>query len=74
LEHFGRGMILQGSAFFLISYLLAFFSYRYFEKPIINSRNYFHASMELKVVLFAGMGLMAMISAIMLIPTMKFMG
>lgn len=71
LEYFGAGVVWQGVFYLIVSFLLAFLSYRFFEKPVLGFRRHVMAFERLRVLLFAVLGLMILVCVVSLIPTLK---
>jgi peptidoglycan/LPS O-acetylase OafA/YrhL len=71
MQYLGRGVWMQGLVYFVVSFVLAILSFKYFERPMLNLRTRFHESERLRIVLFASFGFVATFSVVMLIPVMR---
>ncbi|MDF0643250.1 MAG: acyltransferase [Nitrospira sp.] len=58
----GKDVWMAGVIYVALSFLLATFSFRYFERPIQALRVHFHQNERLRVGLFAGLGLMFLVN------------
>jgi peptidoglycan/LPS O-acetylase OafA/YrhL len=58
---------MAGTAYFILSFLLAVISFRYFERPIRGLRVYFHENARWRVGLFAGVGFMFLVNVAYLV-------
>lgn len=72
LSLLGRGTFLPGAVYLALSFVLAALSFKYFEKPILDSRRGIIASDRKTVAVFAGMGLMILVCVVILIPHLTF--
>lgn len=63
----GEGAWMAGAAYVILSFLLATFSFRYFERPVQALRVHFHRNARLRVGLFAGLGFMFLVNVSYLI-------
>jgi peptidoglycan/LPS O-acetylase OafA/YrhL len=63
----GKGVWMAGTAYFILSFLLAVISFRYFERPIRGLRVYFHENARWRVGLFAGVGFMFLVNVAYLV-------
>lgn len=58
----GKGVWLAGATYIILSFMLAIFSFRYFERPLQALRVHFHRNARLRVGLFAGLGFMLLVN------------
>ncbi|KDD66083.1 hypothetical protein V466_26065 [Pseudomonas mandelii PD30] len=71
LEIFGKGIVLPGVLYFVVSLVLSYLSFRYFEKPILDMRQSIIASEKKVALVFTLMGLMILVCVISLITVVK---
>ncbi|HKT34898.1 MAG TPA: acyltransferase, partial [Nitrospira sp.] len=67
LTGIGKGVWMAGTAYFVLSFLLAVISFEYFERPIRRLRVHFYDNARLRVGLFAGIGLMIFVNVVYLL-------
>lgn len=71
LSLLGSGVWLPGCIYLTLSLVLSAFSFRYFEKPILDMRQSIIGSPSGSVVLLGGLGVMALICVISLVPILS---
>ncbi|HET6677110.1 MAG TPA: hypothetical protein VFH05_02480, partial [Nitrospira sp.] len=59
------------TVYFILSFLLAVISFKYFERPIRSLRVHFHENARLRVGLFAGVGFMILVNVAYLVIKSK---
>jgi peptidoglycan/LPS O-acetylase OafA/YrhL len=67
----GKGVWMAGTVYFILSFLLAVISFKYFERPIRSLRVHFHENVRLRVGLFAGVGFMILVNVAYLVIKSK---